>query len=369
MARPLQKISESLRGGKGTGWTIRAAINSFGNYYFEHLVWKRFQKDLKAGKFDLVHRLIPLSPTAPSPIAAKLKRIGVPFIIGPLNGGLPWPREFDGARRKEREWLSYVRGAYKLLPGYHATRRHASVIIAGSQATLSQIPKRYQHKCIYVPENAIDPARFTLTPTRHASLPLRIVFVGRLVPYKGPDMLLEAAEPLLKTGQIKLIILGDGPLMPQLRDQITQRDIPGVDLPGWIPHEQLQQHLAESDLFGFPSIREFGGAVVLEAMAMGCVPIVVNYGGPGELVTDATGIRIPMGTREQLIQRFRQALVNILADIGSIDHMRAACRARVFEQFTWQAKARKIVDIYQQTITINQVQRNSNIIASASTSL
>src|SRR5205085_2641279 len=115
--------------------------------------------------------------------------------LGPLNGGIPWPREFDHARRQEKEWLSYIRGAYRLLPGYRSTLRHSAALIGGSKYTLSKFPAKYHEKSVYVPENAIDPQRFTVKRTRTAGTPLRCVFLGRLVPYKGDDMLIEAAMP------------------------------------------------------------------------------------------------------------------------------------------------------------------------------
>ena len=206
VARPLAKISTALRGGKGKGWTTSTAFSSIAYYYFEHLVWKKFECKLRSGEFDLVHRITPLSPTTPSLLAKKCRRIGVPFILGPLNGGVAWPRAFDSARRAEREWLSYVRGAHRLLPGYRSTRRDASAIIIGSRDTWNQMPRRYWNKCIYVPENAIDPDRFTANRTRRAVRPIRIAFLGRLVPYKGADMLIEAAAPLVKRGDRKSVV-------------------------------------------------------------------------------------------------------------------------------------------------------------------
>ena len=52
------------------------------------------------GEFDLIHRVTPLTPTMGSPLAGLTD---VPLLIGPLNGGLPWPKEYPELRRKERE--------------------------------------------------------------------------------------------------------------------------------------------------------------------------------------------------------------------------------------------------------------------------
>ncbi|HQY89607.1 MAG TPA: hypothetical protein PK402_13220, partial [Tepidisphaeraceae bacterium] len=197
IAGPMEKIAQKMRGGQGKGWTTIVAMRRFGFSYFEKKVWEQFGDDIKQHKFDVVHQLTPLSPTIPSKLATWCKKAGVPFVWGPINGGLPWPKGFDDVRRQEKEWLTYVRSAIKLLPGYTRTRRDCAKIIVGSQATLGQIPEKFKSKCVYIPENAIDPARFQSTRTRAAALPIRLIFVGRLVPYKGADMLIEAASAQL----------------------------------------------------------------------------------------------------------------------------------------------------------------------------
>ena len=347
VAARLYRLSAMLRGGNGRGWTINTALSSLSYLYFERVVWRTFRDRLTAGEVNLVHRVTPLSPTVPSPIAKKLQRLGVPFVIGPLNGGLPWPKAFDGARRAEFEWLSYVRGGHRLLPAYRATRRHASAILIASRATWQQMPARYRHKCVYLPENAVDPGRFTAVRSRRAARPIRAIFVGRLVPYKGPDMLLEAAAPLLARGDLTLEIVGDGPLRESLEAFVSGQALESaVTFRGWVEHDQVQHYLAEADVLTFPSIREFGGGVVLEAMAIGVPALVVDYGGPAELVTPETGFLVPLRSRDEIITSLRDELERIIADPKLIESRSPPARERVHREFTWQAKARRVIEVY-----------------------
>ena len=346
-ARRAHQLSQLLRGKSGVNWTTSTALQTLAYPYFERLVWRRFGARIRGGEFDIVHRITPLSPTTPSPLAARCAAAGVPFVLGPLNGGVPWPKGFDIARRREHEWLSYVRDAYKLLPGYHSTRRHAAAILIGSRDTWRQMPHNYWRKCFYIPENAIDPARFQKRRSRRAGVPVRGIFIGRLVPYKGADMLLEAAAPLLRQGRLTLDIVGDGPQMPLLRDIVAKEGLTeSVSLPGWVPHERVQDRLLEADVFTFPSIREFGGGAALEAMAVGVVPIVPRYGGLGELVSDRTGFLIEMGTRAEIIERLRDVLTALADDPRPIDAKSGPALRRAHEQFTWRAKARQTKQVY-----------------------
>ncbi|NDV53969.1 glycosyltransferase family 4 protein [Salipiger sp. PrR003] len=345
-ARPMWKLAERLRMGEGKGWTMVQAINALSYPYFERLVWQRFGAGIRAKEWDAVHRITPLSPTVASPLARHCARAGVPFVLGPLNGGVPWPTGFDAERRREREWLSYLRGAYKALPGRESTLRHASAILAGSRHTASEIPSRYREKLLYLPENAIDPARFNKRAMPEPG-PLRAAFVGRLVPYKGPDMLLEAAAPLLRDGRLQLEMVGDGPMRASLEAQATALGVThGATFHGWLNHRTVQDVLCRCHLLSFPSIREFGGGVVLEAMALGVVPMIVDYAGPAELVTKGTGFKLPCTDRAGIVAAFGAALERLAADPSPLPAMAQAARRHVHAQFTWARKAAQIAEVY-----------------------
>lgn len=351
IAARVYRLATFLRGGSGTGWTTNTALASLAYYYFEHLVWKRLGARVRGREFDVVHRITPLSPTIPSLMARKCRAAGVPFVLGPLNGGVAWPARFDAARRREKEWLSYVRGLNRLLPGHRSTRRSASAILIASRDTWSQMPAKYHPKCVYIPENAIDPARFTSRRERRATLPVRVAFLGRLVPYKGADMLLEASAPLVREGKLTVEIIGDGPQTPELLDIVRREGIaPGVTLAGWVGHEKVQDRLAGADVFAFPSIREFGGGAVLEAMAVGLVPIVMDYAGPAELVTDQTGFLLPMGTRQDIVRALNGLLNQLVANPELIDAKSGPALRRAHELFTWDVKAGRVLEVYDWVI-------------------
>jgi glycosyltransferase involved in cell wall biosynthesis len=351
IAAPLYKLAEKLRGGAGKGWTTSTAFSSIAYYSFEAQLWRQFSGRIISREFDIVHRITPLSPTSQSLIARRLAKINVPFVIGPLNGGVPWPKNFKSRQIAEHEWLSNIRGLFRLMPAYRSTRRDSSAILVGSQFTYEQMPDSVKHKCFYIPENGVDIDR-SLIPVPHTpKIPLQAAFVGRLVPYKGADMLLEAAKEPLTEGKLELHIIGDGPGRSSLEKLVRDFNVQqAVHFHGWLTYERVQEKLRTCDFLALPSIREFGGGVVVEAMALGVTPIVANYGGPSELVDDQTGIRVPFEDKISLIEGFRKAVARVLDAPETLTKIGTAARQKVLEKLTWEAKAGQIIQIYNSVL-------------------
>ncbi|NDU99465.1 glycosyltransferase family 4 protein [Pseudoroseicyclus tamaricis] len=346
LMRPAWKLGEKVGGSNGKGFTALQAVSALAYPYFERLVWQAFEQRLRGGEFALVHRVTPLSPAVPSLLARRLERIGVPFVLGPINGGVPWPKGYEAERRAEREWLAPLRPLHRLLPGHRATYASAAAVLAGSRVAAAGVPAPARERTIWLPENAVDPSRFPPKPPR-APGPLRAVFIGRLVACKGMEMGIAAAAPLIREGRMTLDIIGDGPLRAALEEEAARHGASdGITFHGWMPHAEVAATAGRADALLFPSIREFGGGVVLEAMAMGLAPLVVDYAGPAELVTEETGYKVPITPRETLIPALRAELTRMVEAPAEVAEKGRRARACVEEHYTWAAKAAFVSSVY-----------------------
>lgn len=349
LAKPMYQLGKCLRGGSGLGWTTNMAVNWPAYVAFELSIARVLSERLSAGGFDLIHRVTPVSPTLPSPLAT---RTDTPMIVGPLNGGLPWPNEYPSLASNEREWLTPLRSLHRRLPFYRKSYQALAGVIGGSRHTLASLDGVVRGQRWYLPENGIDPQRF---PVAEGWTPpsgrFEYISVGRLVPYKGFDLTLEAMAASPRLRKCRLTIIGDGPERKALLSKATQLGLSDViEWTGWLPQGDLARRLSQAQAFVFPSLREFGGGVVLEAMASGLPSIVVDYGGPSELVEDAVGIRVPLQARDALIANLSAAMERVAVYRDTAASMARAATDRVRSDFTWQRKADRVAAIYGEVL-------------------
>ena len=347
VAAPMYKAATWLRGGRSVGWTTNIAMQYPPYLAYEWEAWRRFKKQLKSGHFDVVHRVTPMSPTLPSPLAKWLKRINVPFVIGPLNGGLRWPAAFTGELKKEKEQLTYIRDAYKLLPYAAATYAKSSAILAAFGHTIERLPPSSRDRTVDFPEVGIDPALFDAPAERPATDRVTFLYAGRLVPYKCPDVAVRAMAARPELRQHRLVVAGDGPEMPHLQALIAEHKLEGcVELVGRKPQAEIGRMMRTADAFVFPSIRELGAGVVVEAMATGLPCVVVDYGGPGGLIHDGNGVKVPLGDKQQLVDRVATEMATLSADPDRRRRLGARAHADAVSLYDWSAKGRKTLEVY-----------------------
>ena len=345
IAAPIHRIATKIRGGSATGWTTAVAFAYPMYIAFETAVWRKLGRDLRNGRFDLVHRLTPMSPTTPSPMASWSP---VPFVLGPLNGGLPWPPQFRAELQREREWLSHVRSFHRVLPYYKSTYRDAAAILAAFEHTRRDLGPEVGDRVIDFPEVGVDPEQFTpKQPKDRPSEQLTAIFAGRLVPYKLPEVVVRAfaEEPALR--KHRLVVVGDGPERPRLEAIVEDHGLEQcVKLVGWKTQDEVAELFRQSDVFLFPSIRELGAGVVVEAMGSGLPCVVVDYGAPGVLVGKDRGVAVPLADRDVLTSEFGRALHRLFDVPAQLHEMGLRAQEHALRYYSWEAKALKFMDVY-----------------------
>jgi glycosyltransferase involved in cell wall biosynthesis len=325
---------------------VLTAFNYFFCLVFEWRAWRQLRARIIAGDFDVVLRLLPISSVLPSPFAFFLRRGPIPFVVGPVNGGLPWPSGFSQAD-KQKEWISNLRSFYRLLPFARSTYRDAAAIIAASSHTYDEFAA-YREKLFFVPgENGINPS-FHRNALRSSprSDKLELIFVGGLVPYKACDLALRAAAPLVRMNRARFTIVGDGPDRASLEQLAGFLGIANlVSFCGMLRHAEVVQRLAAADVLVFPSIHEFGGAVVFEALAMGAVPVVVDFGGPGDIVHSDVGFKVPLTNENDVVTQIEKILANLARDPQLLERLRQQGIRYARERLSWDGKAQVITQI------------------------
>jgi len=325
---------------------VLTAFSYFFCLAFEWRAWRQTRARIMQGDFDVVLRLLPISSVLPSPFAFFLRRGPIPFVIGPINGGLPWPRGFSQAD-KQKEWISNLRSFYQFLPFARSTYRNAAAIIAGSSHTYNEVAA-YREKLFFVPgENGISPALYTSASRSSArSETLELIFVGGLVPYKACDLALRAAAPLLQNGRARFTVVGDGPERRGLEElTVSLGTDKVVSFCGTLRHSEIIQRLGAADVLVFPSIHEFGGAVVFEALAMGTVPVVVDFGGPGDIVRPEVGFKVRLTNESDVVLQIEKVLATLTRDRDLLERLRQQGMRYARKCLSWDAKAQMVTQI------------------------
>jgi len=306
---------------------------------FEWRAWRQLHHRIIAGEFDVVLRLLPMSPVIPSPFAFFLRKGPIPFVIGPLNGGLPWPSGFSQLEN-QKEWISNLRNLYRYLPFARSTYRRAAAIIAASSQTYAEFAE-YSDKLFFVPEPGI--ASSLCLPDsrgRDGNAKLELIFVGGLVPRKACDLALRAAAPILRDDSARFTVIGDGPERKRLEDLVRSLGIErAVVFAGWLGHAEVLRYLRSADVFVFPSLRDNGAGVVFEALASGAVPVVADFGGPGDIVYPGVGYKVSLTSESDIVAQMERALAELSHDRNLLERMRQQGISYARERLTWDAKA------------------------------
>jgi glycosyltransferase involved in cell wall biosynthesis len=295
---------------------------------------------------NVVHQPIPVSPKAPSFITG----LGVPVVLGPMNGGMDFPPAFRGAESLfTRATVAVGRASANIVNRVIAGKKNATLVLVANQRTARALPACVRGEVIELPENSVDLSIWQMPevlPT--ASGPVRFVFVGRLVDWKRLDFALRALATL---HDAQLEIIGDGGMRATWEALADELKIAHrVHWLGWRAQPECAEILHGATALLLPSIYECGGAVVLEAMACGVPVIATAWGGPADYINASCGILVAPSNPQTILEGFSHAMRELAVDPALRGRLGAAGRKRVEEHFDWNRKIDAMLELYRKAI-------------------
>jgi glycosyltransferase involved in cell wall biosynthesis len=296
---------------------------------------------------EVIHQPTPVSPVAPSGVFG----FGVPVVIGPMNGGMTYPpgyEDYDSAAT--RAFMVFGRRMGRLANRLRPGKRHAAALLVSNARTRAALPVPNHPNVIELVENGVDFATWgNLAATRVNEGRFRLVFMGRLVVEKGLNVTLHAIAIARQRGiDVTLDILGDGDKraeLEQLVDALNLRD--SVRFLGFLPQSDCADLLTAGHALILNSLRECGGAVVLEAMSLGLPVIAADWGGPADYLDSSCGILVHPSPRADFDERLADAIVRLAGNPELAASMGAAGAHKVRDVYDWEKKLDRMIDIYR----------------------
>ncbi len=158
----------------------------------------------------------------------------------------------------------------------------------------------------------------------------------------------EAIHPLRDDPRLSFEIVGDGPMRSiweKLSHDMGLETI--VKFSGFMSQEECARRLEAADVLLLPSLFEAGGAVVLEAMAMGLPVIATGWGGPLDYLDDSCGVLVPPNSREGLVAGFASAIAKMADSLALRQRLGDAGYDKARQFFDWEKKIDRILELYE----------------------
>jgi glycosyltransferase involved in cell wall biosynthesis len=344
---PLNWVYDWSQEGKRSQWDVHF------HYYLWQIKAYFLAKQLHHRlHFDVVHHVTYVKYSSPSFLAL----LPIPFLWGPVGGGEASPRGFSQDLSFRAKLYETARVISRCLgefdPFVQLTARRSKIAWATTEDTAKCL-RRIGAKDVQVLSqlglNNEEIAALANCASECHATP-RFISVGRLLHWKGFHLGLRAfAQARIPAAEYWIV--GEGPELQRLQ-QLSQELGITHQVKFWNKLSRVEtfQRVSECLALIHPSLHDSGGLVCLEAMAARCPVICLDVGGPGVQVTSGTGFKVPAQQVDQAIDQIAIAMVNLADDRELRNQMGIKAQQRVYEHFSWQAKAAYFTALYQKMV-------------------
>jgi len=280
----------------------------------------RIFSEFVTGKHDILF-YVKSSPAARMYLTMRFKWLDKRVVIGTVESQSDLRNEPTIKSEQIRLW--------------ERTVLRSDYLFSNSSSVRENLKKEYGLPSEVVP-TGVDTKFFTPAWHRPANSRVRVLFVGSLRPFKGPQLLLRAAP---RFPNAEFVIVGDGLMAAELEERVTREKLTNVRFARGLDVSALREQYRAADIFLFPSHWEGSPKVILEAAACG-LPVIARADYQPETVLDGKTGYLGRGDDELLAHLERL--------IDSPDLRRSlgrASRAHI-EKFDWDPIARQWEEIF-----------------------
>lgn len=321
---------------------------AYAPFYLRVRRWVRNAQE-HGERFDVAHQPTPVGLRYPTPLAG----LDIPYVVGPLGGGLSSPAGFDD--EDTAPWYVALRRTdgwrLKHDPVLRRGLIDASCVLGIAPyvaASLDPVPVR---RFDTMPETALEALPEPTQRRGRSGGPVRLLFVGRLIRTKGARDAI-AAMAHLRDLDLTLEIVGDG--FDRRACEQAAVDLGVADriaFRGALDRDVVEESYRQADVFCFPSYREPGGNVAFEAMGHALPLVVSDRGGPANVVDESCGFRVPVESPAQYAEELAAAIRRLVVDPELRWSLGEGARRRVERIGLWGTKVEAILGIYREIAT------------------
>jgi glycosyltransferase involved in cell wall biosynthesis len=284
--------------------------------------------------------------------------LGIPFVFGPVGGGedAPWALKRSlGGREKVRELLRWVLNRAVLFdPFLWLAYARSTLILTKTEDTRQALPWPFRSRARVYPEIGIDAPTFVVPRARKPGEPLKLLFVGRLLGWKGVHLAIRAVARAATDGvEIEFTVVGKGPFERELHRLAAETGV--QNQMRWISHLPQQEVFAlYRTMHGllFPSLHDSSGNVVLEAQANGLPVLCLDIGGPATLVDSQSAFVVPAQNQgeDDVVRGLADAIRQLAGDELGRVAMSNAALAHVRENMSWERRVYGALSLLEEVL-------------------
>lgn len=327
-----------------------------GLYYVGYRNWERraYREALRMHRerpFDLVHHVnlgTYREPGYPS-------RLGIPVIWGPVGGtqNLPW--RFLCHNGIKAALPEALRSAFNVMqfrfsPRVRRAVRQAAAVVTSSSTGERDFRRVYGIEPVLLCDCGATSVAETPKADDETGRPLRILWLGPFQSRKALDLLLMALAHVPDSVDYEVRIVGDGKMRDRWR-RLAQRL--GVDHRcqwlGVVPHAEALKQYEWADVYAFTSLRDTVAAVVLEALSYGVPLIGMDHQGTADVVTENCGIKIPVTTVDEAVQRYAHAITTLARDRAQVARLSRGALERT-RRYLWSRNGELMEEVYRRVL-------------------